>query len=274
VLGSGALARAEDPVPDEAPAEKPAAAAPEPTPPPKEGFKIKPKASRHRSSEDSGGLLAPDVDVIDAPTAAALDYGGYSSRSRFYSHGGLLQYVSFGVYPGVNLGASLTVDGIVGNDTTVRVRAPNVQAKWRFYEGDRMIPSFAMGYDGQGYLYNQPDKRYNQRQRGFFIVASQELGLPGLMAHPSVNISDFTSNSIFGSIPVSYTIQDKVALLAEWDNINNFRDSRLNSGVRVYLTPHFNAGFSVRGIGQGGHYPDGNTRGPERVVELKYSGSF
>src|SRR5262249_35131314 len=161
------------------------------------------------------------------------------------------------------LGASLTIDDLVGNDRIVRVRAPNAQIKWRFYEGDRQLPSLAVGYDGQGYLYNQPDKKYNQRQRGFFIVATQELGVPGLPFHSSMNISDFNSNSIFGCLPLSYNIMDKVALMAEWDNINDFRDSRVNGGLRTYITPHFFVDFAVRGIGQGGHYSDGNSRGPE-----------
>ena len=29
-----------------------------------------------------------------------------------------------------------------------------------------------------------------------------------------------------------------------------------------------------RGIGQGGWYADGDPRGPERVVQIKYSGNF
>ncbi len=57
--------------------------------------RIKPKAfstSPARSARDGG--VQPDTDVIDAPTTAALDNYGYSSRSRFYSRGGILQYLS------------------------------------------------------------------------------------------------------------------------------------------------------------------------------------
>jgi hypothetical protein len=35
-----------------------------------------------------------------------------------------------------------------------------------------------------------------------------------------------------------------------------------------------NVDFAVRRIGQGGFYADGSQRGPERIVQLKYSGSF
>lgn len=255
----------------------PALAADDPSQPPPDrprAFRIKPKASSSDDETTSGDLVAPDTDLIDAPTSAVLDYGGYGSRSRFYSGGGILQYVNFGVYNGVNIGASMSVDGLIGNSSEVRVRAPNAQVKWRFYDGDRYIPSLAVGYDGQGYDYNEVDQKYNNRQRGFYLVASQELGLPGLMLHPSVNISDVNSNDIFGALPLSYNIKDKVLLMAEWDNINDFLNSRFNSGLRVYVTPKFDIDFAVRAIGQGGHYDNGDSRGPERIVQLRYTASF
>ena len=235
--------------------------------------KIKPKATRAERVERAGAG-APDTEVIDAPTTAVLDNYGYSARSRFYSRGGLLEYLSFGVYPGINLGASAAVDGLIGDERHVRMRAPTAQVKWRFYEGDQEMPSFAIGFDGQGYSYNAGDRRFNQRQRGFYFVATKELGVPGLELHPSFNISDFDSNGIFGSLPLTINIRDKASVLLEWDNINNWSDSRLNAGLRVYLTPSFNVDFAVRAMGAGGSYGDGGPRGPERVVQLKYRNTF
>ena len=237
--------------------------------------KIKPKASvAHSTRSTREGGLQPDTDVIDAPTTAVLDNYGYSARSRFYSRGGLLQYLSFGVYPGINLGASAAIDGLIGDERHVRMRAPNAQVKYRFYEGDNDFPSVAVGFDGQGYTYNSGIRRFNQRQRGFFVVASKELGLPGVQLHPSFNVSDFDSNSIFGSLPLSINIRDKASVLIEWDNIANWSDSRFNLGVRTYMTPNFHVDFAIRAIGAGGFYSDGGSRGPERIVQLKYSNSF
>jgi len=239
--------------------------------------RIRPKAStssRPSRAVRDLGPLQPDVDVVDAPTTAVLDHGGYSSRSRFYAQGGLLQYVSFGVYPGLNLGASAAVDGLVGDERHVRMRAPTAQVKYRFYEGDAQIPSFALGFDGQGYRYNSSTKRFNQRQRGFFVVATKEIGLPGLQVHPSFNVSDFDTNGVFGAIPLTLNIRDKATILLEWDNIANWNESRFNAGLRAYLTANFHLDFAVRSIGAGGWYTDGAPRGPERIVQLKYSGSF
>ncbi len=264
----------DEPAPGAAPATAPVPRAPdyEPGQPPK----IHPKNQASAAADGAGdvGLLAPDVNVIDDPTAAVLDYGGYSSQSRFYRGGGLLEYASFGVYNGINIGASMAVDGLIGDSKDIRARAPAAQVKWRIYDGDRWIPAVAVGYDGQGWDYNSVDHRYNQKQRGGYIVASQELGIPGLMVHPEFNISDFNTNSFYGALPFSYNIKDKVALLLEWDNISNFVDSRVNAGLRVYVTPHFDVDFAVRAIGQGGHFDNGDPRGPERIVQLRYVGNF
>lgn len=230
------------------------------------------RAAAASSSSDSA--LQPDTDVVDAPTTGVLDYRGYSSRARFYAAGGLLEYLSFGVYPGINIGASAAVDGLIGDERNVRMRAPTAQVKYRFFEGDAELPSLALGYDGQGYRYNSGDHRYNQRQRGFYVVATKEVGVPGFQVHPSFNVSDFDSNSVFGCLPLTLNIRDKAEFLVEWDNINNLTDSRFNAGLRAFLTPNFHVDFAVRAIGAGGHYNDGAPRGPERIVQLKYSNSF
>lgn len=226
------------------------------------------------SSLAGGGLLQPDTELIDTPTASILDYGGYSSRTRFFSGGGILEHLSFGVFQRLNIGASLNVDHLIGTTSPVRVTRPEPQVKLRFYDGDRMIPALAVGFDGQGYLYHRGDKRYSQRQRGLYFVGSQEIGLPGLEGHAGFNVSDFDSNSIFGSFAASYNVQDKVLLMVEWDNIHNFRDSRFNNGARIFITPAFHLDLAVRGIGQGGTYTNGVSRGPERIVMLKYTGNF
>lgn len=249
-------------------------------PPDVKPVKIKPKtfaaapAADRAERERPAGFIAPETAVVDAPTAAVLDYGGYAARTRFYSQGGVLQYVSFGVYPRLSLGASLTVNGLVGDERIVRMRPPEVQVKYRFYDGDRTFPALMVGFDGQGYRYSRVERRYHERQRGFFLGGTQELGLPGLQAHPSFNISDFDSNAIFGALPFTYLIRDKATVLVEWDNISNFSDSRFNVGLRAHLTSNFSFDFAVRDIGKGGRFADGDPRGPERVVQLKYTGNF
>jgi hypothetical protein len=226
------------------------------------------------AGKDEGAMVPPDVELIDMPTAGILDYGGYSSRTRFFSNGGVMEWISFGVFQRLNIGASMNVDRLIGTATPVQLTRPDLQMKFRLYDGDRRLPAVVVGFDGQGYLYNRPELRWNQRQRGLYLAGSQEIGLPGLHGHAGMSISDFNSNAIFGFLGVDYNIQDKVLLMTEWDNISSWVDSRVNMGLRTYVTPSFHLDFAVRGIGQGGTFTNGVPRGAERVVNFKYTGNF
>ncbi len=237
-------------------------------------FSFKPKAEAQARKGGHDALTQPDTELIDTPTAAVLDYGGYSSRTRFFSQGGLLEWLSFGVFQRLNIGASLNVDRLIGTGSPTQLTRPDLQIKYRFFDGDPIIPALAVGFDGQGYLYNRVEQRWNHRQRGFYLVGSQEIGLPGLQLHGGANISDFNSNAIFGTVSASYGVSDKALLMAEWDNINKILNSRCNLGLRIYITPAFHLDFAVRSVGQGGAFTNGVLRGPERVVNLKYTGNF
>ena len=84
----------------------------------------------------------------------------------------------------------------------MRARPPEVQVKYRLYDGDRYVPGLGGRASTDKATTTAPsEKRYHERQRGFYVVGTEELGLPGLQAHPSFNISDFDSNSIFGCPP-------------------------------------------------------------------------
>lgn len=224
--------------------------------------------------KDEGALVPADTELIDIPTAAILDYGGYSSRTRFFSNGGVMEWLGFGVFQRLNIGASMNIDRLIGTATPVQLTRPDLQVKFRFFDGDRVIPAAVLGFDGQGYLYNRPAQKYNQRQRGLYVAASQEVGVPGLHANAGMSISDFNSNAIFGFMATDYNIRDKVLLMLEWDNISDWSDSRINMGFRSYVTPSFHLDFAVRGVGQGGHFSNGVSRGAERVVNFKYTGNF
>ena len=210
-------------------------------------------------------VLQPEVDLIDAPTASILDYGSYSGRVRFYSEGGALGYISFGVLQRLNLGASLNVQRLIGNATPVDAQRPEVQIRLRFYDGSRYLPAFAVGFESQGYFYDRLKKDYLERERGLYLVASREIGLQGLFGHAGMNISDFNSDYLFGFLGLNFNIEDAVSLIAEYDNIRTFDVSRFNAGLRVFATPFFHFDFAVREIGKGNL---------ERIIQIKYTGNF
>ncbi|MEK9145062.1 MAG: hypothetical protein AAB339_05585, partial [Elusimicrobiota bacterium] len=41
-------------------------------------------------------LIEPDTQLIDVPTAGILDVGGFATQTRFFSEGGILEWLNFG----------------------------------------------------------------------------------------------------------------------------------------------------------------------------------
>lgn len=234
----------------------------------------KEKEQKKHSEDSQESVVVPDTELIDVPTAGVLDYYGFQVKSRFVSNGGLLGGVGFGVLPRLNLGATMLLEQMIGTDSSVQMVSPAIQAKYRFYDGTAIIPAFALGYDGQGYYYNHDTKKYQEKARGLYVAGSQEIFCPNLMFHPGVNVSDFDSGSIYMFAGLNFVVKDSFSLMLEWDNIQRFDESRVNSGVRFYVTPFFHLDFAVRDIGLNRTFENGERQKPERIVQVKYTTSF
>lgn len=219
--------------------------------------------------------VLPDVEMIDVPTAGILDYYGFMFKTRFYSAGGVLGALNFGVLERLNLGASMTVDRLVGSDSPIKMRRPEIQVRFRFYDGGYYIPALALGYDGQGYYYDSDAKKYMEKGRGLYVTGSKEIGVPGLALHGGFNVPDFDNNYLFGFAGLNYTLEEKVAFMAEYDNLFHSDDpSRLNLGTRIYVTPYFQLDLALRGLGRSGEFSNGADRNTERIVQMRYNTSF
>ena len=231
------------------------------------------RAGAEKSKNEN--MVLPDTELIDAPTAGILDQYGFMIKTRFYSGGGVMGLLNFGVQERLNLGASMAVDRLLGDYSSVKMRRPEIRVKFRFYDGGYYIPAFAVGYEGQGYHYDQASKKYMEKGKGLYLAGSKEIGIPNLMAHGGFNISDFDKNYILGFIGASYTMEDKVSFLVEYDNLFHSTDpSRLNVGARVYITPYFQLDLAVRELGKNSLYSNGDTRKPERIVQMRYNTNF
>ncbi len=233
-------------------------------------IKISPKED---SEAPSDSLMESPLYVIDAPTAHALEAGDFETRSRFFSGGGILEYAYFGVFDRLDVGASLNTDGIIGSGPA-HIQAPEAELKWEFFRGRHYWPAMSIGYDGQGYDYNQKTRSYNEARRGAYFVFTQKLGIPELAVHPSINVSDFNQSGLSGAIPLTLRLGRVATLLAEWDQLGPVDDSRFNAGIRFHITHGFALDFDARSIGQGGTFSDGTARGAERVVQLFYRGEL
>ena len=220
-------------------------------------------------------VVLPDVEMIDVPTAGILDYYGFMVKTRFYSDGGVLGALNFGVLERLNLGAAMTIDKLVGSDSGIKMRKPEIQVKVRFFDGGYYIPAAAVGYDGHGYYYNPVSKKYLEKGKGLYLVGSKEIGVPSLVLHGGLNVPDFDNNYLFGFLGVNYTLEDKIAFMLELDNMFHSNDpSRLNAGTRIYITPYFQLDLAMREIGRNGKFDNGDSRKAERIVQMRYNTSF
>ncbi|MCL2888743.1 MAG: hypothetical protein FWF35_05625 [Elusimicrobia bacterium] len=210
--------------------------------------------------------LRKDIMLMDVPTAETLDHYSADFNARFYSQNSVMTSVDFGIFPQLNLGFSIAAQQLLGNESPVRVLTPQLQAKFKIYDGSLYLPAIAVGYDGRGYMYDHVSGKYLQDKKGAYLVLSREVIIPNLQIHPGVNVSDFDSSNVFFFTGVNFNIEDKVNLMFEWDNVHNIKDSRLNAGVRVYLTDSFEADFMLRDFTDKDMF--------ERALQLRYKANF
>ncbi len=232
-------------------------------------------AAAAKDKDNGESVVIPDVEMIDIPTAGILDYYGFMLKTRFYTGGGVLGGLNFGVQERLNIGASMSVDKLIGSESGIKMRRPEIQVKFRFYDGGYYIPAAAVGYDGQGYYYNAADKKYLEKGKGLYLAGSKEIGLAGLALHGGFNVPDFDNNYLFGFLGVNYTLEDKIAFMLELDSLFHSDDpSRFNAGIRLYVTPYFQLDMGMREIGRNGKFSNGFQRKAERMVQMRYNTSF
>lgn len=203
--------------------------------------------------------------LLDTPTAAALERYGAAFNTRFFSEGSVMQSFDFGVYPNLNIGFAISAQNLIGNELPVRVLTPAFFVKYKLYDGSLYLPALAIGYDGRKYGYHRPSKKYRYEDKGGYAVLSREIIIPNLEASAGVNLSDFDSSDVFFFSALSYDIEEKFKLIAEWDNVHTVKDSWLNFGLRFFATEHFAVDLAVRDV-TAKHF--------ERVVQVKYKTSF
>jgi hypothetical protein len=209
---------------------------------------------------------APLTWLIDSPTAETVDHYGYNVGFRLYSGGGVLTKTSFGVFPRLNVGFGLDAEQFVGSQT-VDMNPPTLNVKFRFFDGKRHMPALALGYDGQGYFFDEPTDEYLQREKGLYLAGSGEVLVPKLTLHGGLNIYDFSEDELYGFAAANYIYEDMIGLTFEADNLRVARESRLNAGIRYYVTPSLGVDVAGRDLFAAG-------RKAERVVLINYNGSF
>lgn len=206
------------------------------------------------------------IELIDTPTAEQVDHYGYFASFRMYTDGGVLTKAVFGVLPRVNIGFGLDIEKLIGQ-SSVDINRPSINLKLRFFDGEDYLPALALGYDGQGYFFNENTNKYIQREKGLYLAASNEYFMPNLELHGGGNIYDFKKDVLHGFAGLSYTYEDVVSFLFELDNIRLKSENRMNAGIRYFLTPTLAIDMVGRDLGAAG-------RKAERIIKVNYLGSF
>lgn len=215
----------------------------------------------------AGSLAAaPTGFVVDTPSTEVLNYGSYHLGFRLFSGGGILTRMNFGVFKIVNVGVGWETDNVIGVDN-IAVAAPSLYLKVKPYDGGRVMPAFAFGYDGQGLFWNKDDRSFIQKEKGVFVVCGREYFVPGLELSLGANINDFSSNTVYAFTSATLNVEDDFYFLAEYDNINYFPHARLNLGVRFYVAEGVSIDVAGRDI-------VGEGRDVERIVAINYVGKF
>lgn len=218
-------------------------------------------------------IVIPDVSLIDMQTAGVIDHSNFSFRSRFYNNGGVLVYLKAGVIDRLNIGASFMIDRLIGSQSPLKIIKPQLQFKFRLYDGAYYLPALSLGYDGQGYYYDSGFKKYMQKERGLYLVGSKEVLLPNFMLHGGFNIPDYDERYIYGFIGFNYNIDDKINLMFEYDNLFH-SDSRVNVGMRMFIAHNFSIDIAFRNIGKNSAFINGEADKTERIVQFNTSFYF
>src|SRR5262249_37837374 len=134
------------------------------------------------AKEDLKPRTGQNIEVIDVPTAEVVDHYGYHVSFRFGSEGALQAKTTFGVFPHLNLGFGLDGERILGTQNG-RLNKPSINVKYQLLETRSDLPGLALGFDGQGYVYNRTLGQYEQREKGFYGVATAHFLFPDLFLH-------------------------------------------------------------------------------------------
>ncbi len=224
-------------------------------------------AKANAKADESDGGESPQVEAVDIPTADILDPSTFATTFRFYNEGGIVSRLVLGPFRRVNLGISFDAQRVIGSRDPHMVH-PAVYFKLRPFDGTDVLPALALGYENQGYLYQDSTRDFLQKERGLYGVISHEILLPDLELHGGVNISDFNNSKLFGFVGITYKIVPAFGLMAEYDNIRQGPENRANVGGRYWVTPFFNVDIAARNVGRGA------VRGAERIVRLNYVAHF
>ena len=185
------------------------------------------------------------VYIIDCPTAASLERASFMTGIHAYDQGGILGLIQVGLTDRLMFGISYGGTNIIGSGAPEWNPLIGVNVRYRLFEEQLAFPAISFGYEGQGKgAYVDSLKRYNEKSKGLFVVASKSFELLGPFAiHGGVNYSfegKDGDKDLNGFIGLEKSINEEIGIFAEYDLAWNDDTGRsigdgkgyLNAGVK------------------------------------------
>lgn len=195
--------------------------------------------------------------LVDMPTAGTLPRGHFSLGIRLSPQGGGLGFTNIGLSNRFMVGISFGGTNVISDQDANWNPTIEFQLKFRVVDELPYLPAISVGFSSQGYgIYNEQQKRYAYKSRGFYAVASRSFYFYRWTAgwHGGLNLAtsdeevvtatsgDIKDNDLNFFLGFDATFNYNLALLLEYDAaLNDDRRANDFSGKgRGYLN------FSVK----------------------------
>jgi hypothetical protein len=186
-------------------------------------------------------LFSTEIDIVNSPTAEVIDYGTGEISVRIYSYGGLISRFIFAPFNRINFGGSIDIEKFVGYETP-EVHDPSFYMKWRIFDGTKVFPAVAIGYDGQGYKF--VSTKYSLPAKGLFLVFSQNVVAKKMFIDIGINFTKYDESSkLLSFVSIRGSIEDIIKLGVEYENINEQKIQQVNLLFKLCLSELINVDF-------------------------------
>ncbi|PIV19458.1 MAG: hypothetical protein COS41_00780 [Elusimicrobia bacterium CG03_land_8_20_14_0_80_50_18] len=216
--------------------------------------------------------------IIYVPSGECLNYGEYNMSFRVYNYGGMLTRCVFGVLQGLNVGFSWDIANLIGSET-IHGRDPALYLKIDIVRKNFRMPAVALGYDAQGYEWDDGEKKYSRDALGAFVSMSKELILPNLYVTAGANFNnkdrrpdtDFVDK--LGAFAGFKYSPSRLGLYYEAVNLGQGRDpARMNAGINYEVVDGLQFTLAFENISEAGRIDRHEEQ--QRTFSILYRGAF
>lgn len=218
--------------------------------------------------------------IVDMPTAGLNAKSNFSIYTQFFNEGGAYIEFSYSPLTNIELSASFSGTGFIGNGVISGQGIPGGQLRIRLINETLSFPAVLIGVTNQGKgSYYKNEKRFEMHAPGVFASASKNFKWwPGSLAiHGGLNfgfVSDPAYRIVNGYLGFEQSFAKNLAWNFEFRT--DFFDPEfkspeiINTSVRWTFYPGFTLEFLIRDLLSNARYINGLNRG----LGIEFNSSF